>query len=415
MCHDEIVITGVGCVSPLGLDLESSWKRLLAAESATRRLTEWSSTSVKTSVDPTLYFGAPHSLSPSNSRSDDPIIGLALSATEQALNSAEFSDDHCHPERRGCVFGTSKGAVWQQTEMFESFRQQEFLSGEDSSFDFINDLFATAPAQAIGRRWNFRGCSLSPVAACATGVVSLIRAAELLHSGQCDMVLAGAADASLHPAILASFSRLGVLSTNDDEDPSRLCRPFDRHRDGFVVGEGAAAFVLERAEHALARGAQPLAVWNGGMIFSDPTAILQMDSSGEIIRELIERTLRQTDVSAKQIGHLNLHGTATAQNDVVEAAAVQAAFGELTEDLPCSALKGAIGHLLGAAGAVELAFLIASLQDQVIPPTVNLNDPDPACVLSLRRAEPQVCEIHHAMKLSYGFGGTMASAVISKP
>ena len=226
-------------------------------------------------------------------------------------------------------------------------------------------------------------------------------------------MLAGSSDASLLPIVLGSFQRLGVLAKNS-EHPAKACKPFDLRRNGFVIGEGAAVFVLERLDKAIARGTKIYAEWLAGGMASDGSTLTGLDVSGESLARLITDVLKRADVQPQEIDYINLHGTATEQNDIYETRAVKAALGRAAMAVSCSSLKGAIGHLLGAAGSVEMAVTLLALRDGIVPPTVNLESPDPACDLDYTPRRPKQKPLHTALKLSLGFGGHLAAAVVRR-
>ncbi|MDA1211649.1 MAG: beta-ketoacyl-[acyl-carrier-protein] synthase family protein, partial [Planctomycetota bacterium] len=351
----RVVITGVGLVTGLGTDRESTWSRLLAGQRAPRRISAG-------------VIGAPacerlSESEPSPSVWDDPVVRLALQAAAECVADAGRPDEVYPRERSGCVVGTSKGGLASAA---------RWLATPDSCGDMsFSDLFPHAAAQRITRRYRLRGPCLAPVAACATGLVCLIRAAELLRDGVCDVVLAGSADASLLPIVLGSFRRLGVLA-RATEDPADACRPFDRERSGFVVGEGAAIFCLEHEHSARARGANIYGEWVAGTLASDPSGLMHLDPAGESLTWLIRETLRRGGLSPAKLDYLNLHGTATQQNDLCETGAIHAALNHDAMRVACSSQKGSLGHLLGAAGSVETALTLLALRDQIVPPTMNL-------------------------------------------
>ncbi|MEX0728855.1 MAG: beta-ketoacyl-[acyl-carrier-protein] synthase family protein, partial [Planctomycetaceae bacterium] len=365
----SIVITGVGLVTALGPDRETTWSRLLAGRRAPRRVGDG-------------LIGAPACFSQAGQpgRDDhdepeyeyDPVIRLALQAAQECMADALLSDGSFRRERSGCVVGTSKGGL---------ATAARWLTAEgDGSKTPFDQIFPHAASQIIARRYRLLGPCLAPVAACATGLVCLIRAAEWIRDGACDFVLAGSADASLLPIVLGSFRRLGVLA-KAVSDPADACRPFDRERSGFVVGEGAAMFALEREASARARGAKIYGEWIAGSLASDPSGLMFLDPSGESLTWLIRETLRRGNITAADVDYLNLHGTATRQNDLCETRALHAALGRDAVRVACSSQKGSLGHLLGAAGSVETALTLLALRDQIVPPTMNLTQPDPECDL----------------------------------
>jgi len=250
------------------------------------------------------------------------------------------------------------------------------------------------------------GPATCPVAACATGAMAILQGARWIEQGRCDVVIAGSADAALQPALLASYRRLGVLA-RVDEAPETAGRPFDRRRSGFVVGEGAAAVVLERLSEAKRRGRTPVAEWRGGIHLSDPATLLRGDRTGETIAETLLRLLRQTSTSPAKIDAVSLHGTGTIENDLAEGRGIRAAL--RSRDLAAFSLKGAIGHLLGGAGSVETVASLLALRDQVVPPTVNLEFPDPDCLPECVRSTPERRPLQNLIKLSLGFGGHVAA------
>jgi 3-oxoacyl-(acyl-carrier-protein) synthase len=276
-----------------------------------------------------------------------------------------------------------------------------------------NQFTPNAPARSIAERFNLRGAALCPVAACATGLVSISRGAALIRQGQCDVVLAGSSDASLHPALLSSFRRLGVLAHTGDE-PARACRPFDRTRSGFLVGEGAAILVLERASSALTRSVAPYAELLSAEMAADPAHLTRLDSDPASLVRLITDALARAGVTPDEIDYVGVHGTATRQNDLCETRALHQALGRSASGASCSSLKGAIGHLLGAAGSVESAATLLALRDGFVPPTANLREPDPECDLDFTPLDGRRRSLQTALKLSLGFGGHLAAAIFRK-
>jgi 3-oxoacyl-[acyl-carrier-protein] synthase II len=262
-------------------------------------------------------------------------------------------------------------------------------------------------AATIASRFDLRGPCLSPVAACATGVAAIVRGMLAIQTGECDVVFAGSADDSLHPGVLSSFQRLGVLARSDN--PATACRPFDRTRQGFVVGAGAACLILERRSHAERRGAAWYAEILAGRLATDPAGITQLDESGDSLTHLISATCWDLRPDFVQ-----LHGTGTRTNDPVECRAMGSVFGDAARFMLAGGIKGAIGHLLGAAGSVETAMTCLSLRDQMIPPCANLMDVDPACDLSFVRAKAVTAPIQTALKLSLGFGGHQAALLLRR-
>lgn len=411
--NTRVVITGIGLVTGLGIGRESTWQALVSGAGAVRRL-EPAELCQRAGFTELLgraetYLGAPVKW-PEDSVGtvfdQEPNIRMARFATEEALADAQANWDTVPPPRRGCVIGTSKGGMHSISRLLAA----EF-HGEHSEPPELWPMFwPNTPASLVAERWKIRGPVLCPVAACATGLMSLWRGAELIREGVCDVVLAGSTDASLQPAVLGAFSRMGVLA-KETEDPRAACRPFDRHRSGFVVGEGAAVLVMERADVALARGITPYAEWLGGGCVSDPTGIAHLDEEATGLIWLIRDVLKRSRLPRDEIEYINLHGTGTRDNDRTETHAIREALGEHANRVSCSSLKGALGHLLGAAGSVETACTLLAMRHGQIPPTRNLEHPDPDCDLDYTPNRTRSLTIRHALKLSLGFGGHQVAAV----
>ena len=392
----DVVISGLGCIGPLGSDLPTIWRRLQAGESGVRRLAASDLHELPlVGLAGLPQVGAPATAS-AGSSIREPLLGLIDAAVNEAVANAVLTAGSFDPLRAGCVLGSSKGGL---VAFAKAFRSRS--AGLWSQFPVHVASSKTAARLGLG------GPCLAPVAACATGLVSVLRGADLIRQGECDVVVAGSGDASLHPAVLASFRRMGVLSRRTD---SSACRPFSADRDGFVVGEGAAAFVLERREHALARGVRPLATVLGGAMLSDPSGMTAVDPTGQTLARAIQETLRRSERSAGDVGHVNLHGTATRSNDISEAAGLRVALGPRVDEISCVALKGAIGHQLGAAGAAELAATVLAIRDGLLPPTANFGEPDPLCALPVSASRQSVHGC--GLKLSLGFGGHVVVACL---
>lgn len=402
----RVVITGLGLWTPLGSSRESTWASLLAGRSATRWLTapEWTGSE--------SLAGAPcESPLVDADVSRDPVAALALRTAREATRDAALNSCSLAGERTGVVFGTSKGGLHTFSRLFESRRvSHETLSSSGISEDWL-DVWPNAAARSIAREFDCHGPVLCPVLACATGLAACQRAAELIREGVCDVVLAGSADASLQPAVLGSFRRLGVLARPMNGDAVTACRPFDRDRSGFMIGEGAACLVFESLDHARSRRATWYGEWLAGRMLTDPSGLTQLDPSGESLKRLLRDVSR--DVPERP-DYINLHGTATIPNDQVESGAIRDLLGTDAKRISCSSLKGGIGHLLGAAGSVEMAATLLAIRDQIVPPTVNLFAPDPDFDLDFTPRDARSRLIDRAWKLSLGFGGHLSAACVGR-
>lgn len=395
----QVVVTGVGLMTPLGAGRELSWSGIVDGQSAIRRFVPEEFCCRQANGVQWIGAAAPHECL---SASREPVVSLALTAAREAMTHAQLSSSAALSERGGCVIGTSKLGL---RSFARAMRQADDMPHEL--------LWPNAAALAVADDWRISGPVLCPVAACATGLVSLIRAADLIRSGECDVVLAGSSDASLVPIVLGSFQRLGVLARGLD-DPASACRPFDAERSGFAIGEGAAVLVLEDREHAAERGATVLAEFVAGGMASDPSGLTQVDPEGASLAWLIRDVLRRANVALEELDAINLHGTATRANDVTETRAVRAALGPAADRVTCSSQKGAIGHLLGAAGSVESAFAVLSLRDQIVPPTINLRTPDRQCDLDYAANVARPMRLRNVLKVSLGFGGHVAAGLFRR-
>ena len=376
-----VVVTGIGLVSPLGATRESSWERLLQQDAA-----------------PAASGGGfPVAAESLNGPEDcTPLEQMAVQAAAEAFSDAQLDFTEDAP-RFGCVVGTSKGPLG----LFER---------GPSPFSF-DQLWPSAPLSRLLRTWPLRGPALSPVSACATGLDAILRGARLIEQGDCDAVLAGSVDASLNDYVLHSYRRLGVLAQRD-LPLETACRPFDADRSGFVIGEGGALFVLQREEDV--QPGQSYARFLDGINGSDATGLTQVDRSGVRLSRLLGQLLIRSGLSTSDIDLLNLHGTGTRDNDLAEARAVRDVFGPPDQQPWSTASKGAHGHALGAAGSLELAWLLLSLRDQRIPPVFNLSQLDPACPLRVVNDEATSAEILLGLKISLGFGGHQTACLFEK-
>jgi 3-oxoacyl-[acyl-carrier-protein] synthase II len=401
----RIVVTGLGVVSPLGIGCASNWDAWCQGKQAGQVL-DGDRQGLERGKGQLELIGAPLPELPLNPAwpraAFDPLIASSFLAAEEAWNMARPT---ASPIRRSVVFGLSKGGL---STLFRFLDSPEGLESDWS------EVFPHAASTLLSARLDCQGPVLSPVAACATGLAAAIRGVELLKAGLCDVVLVGSADVSLLPVTYASFRRLGVLAPVDWSAPG-ACRPFDQNRGGFLIGEGSGAIVLERAETAQARGVPVLAEWLGGLGLTDPVGLTQPDPGAETLVRLLQLTLQQCGLSPTKVDHLQLHGTGTRLGDRAEAEAVARVFGP-AEDQPWSnSLKGGMGHLLGAAGSVELVAAVLSLQHGLVPPTVNLTTRDPACPLRLVERQSLRVPLSVVLKLSAGFGGHQLTAVLGRP
>ncbi|MEZ6130929.1 MAG: beta-ketoacyl-[acyl-carrier-protein] synthase family protein [Planctomycetaceae bacterium] len=419
----DVVFTGIGLVTPLGLGAAASWQALLNGETAGRLLTTTDIDHFQPLCDllQRVPGGAPVDHAALDSRlhqqlaadavgrhvlesfGTDCLNRMMLASVIEALDDADLPRHTCAGDpRMACVIGTSKGSLRAMEQEVQALRLRTDLPQQHWPNSFLPD----APLHCVRQFLNATGPSFCPVAACATGLVSVIQAAALIRHGFADVCVAGSVDASLRASVLAAFHRLGVTSKHTN--PATACRPFDRDRDGFVIGEGAAALILESAEHAARRMATTYGRFVGGCWLTDPTGLTQVDTSGGIVREAICRLYgsKRNDTVPDVI---SLHGTGTPTNDLAEARGIASYYGPSAP--PGFGIKGAMGHLLGAAGSVELAMTLLALRHGIIPATAGHVSVDPKCEIPLLQ-QTRTTPLNSALKLSLGFGGHVAACQI---
>ncbi|WP_417383799.1 beta-ketoacyl-[acyl-carrier-protein] synthase family protein [Gimesia sp.] len=407
----RVVITGIGLITPYAVGREQSWHKLLTGHSATSLLQELSNQlgrPIAGGIIPDSELSSASLDRPPFQ--SDPAINLTLKATCEAIEDAGLDRSQLSNEFAGCVIGSSKGGIAGYAELAAASHRKS-ASHDSIPPEFWLQCLPHACSQAVAAEFGLQGAALTPVSACATGLSSIMRGADLIRDGICNTVIAGSADASLVPAVLSSFQRMGVLAT-DFLSPAQACKPYDSRRNGFVVGEGAGIMILESLEHALERNATPYAEWLGGGLGADSTHLMQFDPTAESLARLITDTLDRTRVSVEELDYVNLHGTGTQINDLYETRALQNALGEPAQSIPCSSLKGGMGHLLGAAGSVELGFTLLAMRDNIVPPTVNLEHPDPQCNLNYTPRTAVSKSINTVLKLSFGFGGHLVAGLL---
>lgn len=393
----RVVVTGIGLETALGRGREASWQALRRGRSGLRYLESPAGT-------PAWAGGPAVSLT---------LSGITGRAAGEAWGDAELDRHGPDPDRAAVVVGLSKGDLGRLGSAHLAL--SEHGPGRAGFPKNWTRGWPGGGAARLAAVFGLRGPCLAPVAACATGLIAALRAADLIRTGHCDVAFAGAGDQSLNELLLGAFRRMGVFpGLGEGVDPARAVRPWDRSRSGFLVGEGGAVLVLEREEHARARGVLPYCEFAGGAFGSDAFHMTDLNPDPANLAGLIGRALRLAGVEPGGLDHVNVHGTATRTNDPLECQALRLALGAHADAVSCSANKAQIGHCLGAAGAVELALTCLAVRDGFVPPTLNLDDPDPLCDLDgtphVGRSRP----VRAALKLSLGFGGHLAAAVVRR-
>ena len=397
-----VVVTGLGATSPLGGDVASTWKALLAGESGVRTLEhDW----VAAHELPVTFAGqakvpAEEVLTRQESKRLDPSAQFALISAREAWADAGSPD--VDPERILVDYATGIGGLWTLLDGWDTLREK----GPRRVLPMtIPMLMPNASAAAVSMALGARGGARTVVSACASGTESIANAYAHLQLGLADVVVAGGTEAVIHPLPIAAFAAMQALSRRNDE-PHRASRPYDVDRDGFVLGEGAATLVLETLEHAQARGARIYAELSGGGITSDSYHITAPDPAGLGASRAVHAALKQSGATPDDVTHINAHATSTPVGDIAEFAALKSVFGDRVGKIPVSATKAATGHLLGGTGALEALFTVKAIYESVAPPTINLDNQDEAIPLDVVTSPrdlgngPQL-----AISNSFGFGG----------
>jgi 3-oxoacyl-[acyl-carrier-protein] synthase II len=398
----RVVVTGIGATTPLGGDVASSWANLLAGNSGISTLEqEW----VARHELPVTFAGqakvaATEVLTPQEAKRLDPSSQFALIAARQAWEDA--GSPEVEPERLAVDFATGIGGVWTLLDAYDTLRER----GPRRVLPMtVPMLMPNGPAAAIGMDIGARAGVRTAVSACASGNESIANAFRRIQLGEADVVIAGGAEAAIHPMPIAAFAAMHALSKRND-DPTKASRPYDLNRDGFVMGEGAGALVLETLESAQARGAKIYCEIVGGSVTSDAYHITAPDPEGSGAARAVLAALAQAGADIKDVEHVNAHATSTPVGDIAEYTAIKRVFGDHTKNLMVAATKSATGHLLGGAGAIEAIFTILALKEQLNPPTINLDDQDPAIDLNVPRTPTKLSRPDAvAISNSFGFGG----------
>lgn len=398
----KIVVTGLGVTSPLGGDVKSSWESLLAGKSGISTLEQpW----VAQYEIPVTFAGqakvpASEILTPQECKRLDPSSQFALIAAREAW--ADAGTPEVAPERLAVEFSTGIGGVWTLLDAFDTLKER----GPRRVLPMtVPMLMPNGPAAAIGMDLAARGGVRTAVSACASSTEAIANAITRLNSGEVDIVVAGGCEAAIHPLPISAFAAMHATSRRNDE-PEKASRPYDVNRDGFVMGEGAGAMVLETEAHALARGAKIYAYLVGGAVTSDAYHITAPDPEGSGAARAVFSALEQAGAKPEDVVHINAHATSTPVGDIAEYTALKRVFGDHLENIAVSATKASTGHLLGGAGAIEAVFTVLALKERTAPPTINLDDQDPEIpldVVTSPRALPTGPIL--AISNSFGFGG----------
>lgn len=411
MTKRRVVVTGMGAVTPLGNNVEDSWQNILAGKSGVTSLNFEDSDVFSTRIIAAVKdLDTSHCIEPKDLKKIDPFTQFGLVASYEALKDAKLEMTGRLAERAGVAVGSGIGGIG--TIVANSDRLNKGGPRRVSPF-FIPSSIINMVAGQISIYNNLKGPNISVVTACATGTHSIGLAARMIAYGDADIMVSGGAEMVSHPLCIAGFSAVKSLSKRNDA-PEKASRPWDKDRDGFVMGEGAGILVLEEYEHACKRGAKIYAELTGFGMSGDAWHITAPDEDADGASRGMLEALRDAKLAPQDIDYINAHGTSTYLNDMNETKAVKRVFGEHAYQLLISSTKSMTGHPLGAAGAIEAIFSILSIRDGIAPPTINLDNPDEGCDLDYVPHTAREKDIRHVLSNSLGFGGTNGSLIFSK-
>ncbi|QSP93491.1 beta-ketoacyl-ACP synthase II [Marinobacter salinisoli] len=412
MSKRRVVITGMGMLSPLGNDVESSWAGIQAGRSGIGMIDRFDASEYSTRIGGAVKnLDLEPWLSPKDARKLDAFIHYGLIAAQQAVDDSGLSDyDQLDKQRAGIAIGSGIGGL--------EFIEKNVLSMDKSGPRKVSPFFV--PASVInmisgnaGIRFGFQGPNIAIVTACTTGTHNIGYAARTIAYGDADVMLAGGSEMATTRTGIAAFSAARALSTRNDE-PEKASRPWDKDRDGFVLSDGAGVLVLEELEHARKRGATIYGEVVGFGMSDDAHHITAPPENGEGAARSMQCALRDAGMSADEVDYINAHGTSTQVGDVAEVKAVKSVFGGHADKLAMSSTKSMTGHLLGAAGAVEGIFSVLAVRDGVLPPTINLDNPDEGCDLDFVANQSRKSDVRVALSNSFGFGGTNGTLIFKR-
>jgi 3-oxoacyl-[acyl-carrier-protein] synthase II len=410
----RVVVTGLGALTPIGNDVDTYWQSLLVGKSGAARITRFDPEKFKTKFACELKdFDVKDFIDRKEARRMDRFTQYAMVVADQAVADAGIVELGLDPERVGVIWGSGIGGL-------DTFLEEcmNFAKGDGTPrFNpfFIPKMIADLAPGHISIKYGFRGPNYSTVSACASSTNSMIDAFNYIRLGKIDVCLAGGSEAAVNEAGMGGFNSMHALSTRN-ESPQSASRPFDKDRDGFVLGEGAGCLVLEDYEHAVARGAKIYAELVGSGISSDAHHITAPHPEGLGAKSVMKQVLEESGLTPADVDYINVHGTSTPLGDVAELLAIKDVFGEDAYNLNISSTKSMTGHLLGAAGAIEAIACVLAIQDGIVPPTINheTNDPniDPKLNLTFHHAQKR--EVRAAISNTFGFGGHNASVLFCK-
>ena len=407
--HRRVVVTGLGIISPVGNDVPAAWSNVLAGKSGIRRITRYDASAYRSQIAGEVRdFEVTDYVPAKEVRRMDTFIHYGVAASVQALRDSGLEITEANRERIGCMVGSGIGGL----PLIENNYEEVMTRGPRRISPFlIPGAIINMIAGNVSIMFGLKGPNFAIVSACTTGLHSIGMAGRLIGSGDADVMLAGGAESTVCPLGVGGFAAMQALSTRND-DPEGASRPFDKDRDGFVLGEGGGVLVLEEYEHARARGARIYCELVGFGMTADAYHMTSPDVDGP--RRSMVAALRSAGINGDEIQYLNAHGTSTPPGDINETNAIKLAFGDAAGNLVINSTKSMTGHLLGGAGGIESVFTALAVHHQVSPPTINLQNPDPECDLDYCANEARPMKIEYAMKNSFGFGGTNGTLIFRR-
>ena len=407
----RVVITGMGCISPVGNNVKETWDSILAGKSGAGMITHFDASKHKTrfaaevkGFDPVVLVGQ------REARKMDRFTQFATAVAMEALEQSGLKIDESNRDRVGVMIGTGIGGIGSLLEQVEVMRER----GPDRVSPFLVPMMISdSAAGMLAIRFGARGPNMAIATACASGNNAIGEALEIIRRGAADAMMAGGSEAALVPVAMAGMNVMTALSTRND-DPQTASRPFDKDRDGFLMGEGAGMLILESLEHAQARGANILCELTGYGTTDDAHHISAPAENGAGAAIAMKLALEDANLDLGEVGYINAHGTSTPLNDKSETAAIKTVFGEQAYNIPISSTKSMTGHLLGASGALEAVFCILAIREEILPATINYRTPDPECDLDYVPNQPRKASPKHVMSNSFGFGGHNATLIFSR-
>ncbi len=411
MERPRLVITGIAALTPIGLDAKTTWENLVRGVSGVDYITSFDASDFPVRIaaeirdfDPTRFMPA------KEARRTTRAIHFAVALGRMALEDAGLEITEENAERTAVVMNTGGGGI---SVIYDATLDMLKKGPRGVSPFVIPNVMPNAVSCQISIAEGIKGPILTGTAACASGNMAFVDAARLLWLGEAEVALVGGVEAGINPVAIASLARAGALSTRND-DPKRASRPFDKHRDGFVFGEGGAAMVIETEEHARRRGARIYAELAGGAVTGDAYHITAPPPGGEGAARAMRLALERSRIAPEEVDLISAHATSTPLNDVAETLAIKSVFGEHAYNLSITATKSMVGHLLGGAGAIAAFAAVMSIYTGVVPPTINLEEPDPECDLDYTPNEARERDVRVALANGFGFGGQNAVAVFRK-